>query len=308
LGKAVDEEIAEAKRLVLDLMKRAAAGAQADQHRDPWFREYELGLHPSIGLLSFTRDPVNELQDWLTNEVDDTLVARHDLMVGTTEDWQGNERDIMLLLLGHDGDASSRVWNGYNNANRFNVATSRARRFTYLLYGGLHPNMKLVRRLLSHHGQLPPDEETASAPPPPESDWTFDWDACESEFERRVAEWLENDYLAADHRRKARIQLYNQITACDQFRLDFVLFNPNTQEAVALEVDGKHHFKVNSKQQTQDHHERVEVLRRAGWRLVHTAYWNWYQYAWLCQEQDPRWQAEVARLAQELDQHLLPTT
>jgi very-short-patch-repair endonuclease len=235
--------------------------------------------------LSNHRNAIREDIEDLIPDAD--LWREFNLMIGTPEEFQGNERDIVFMLLCLDG--TSRWGSGhYQEERRFNVATSRAIKFTYVIAGGIPSNASRIKRYLRHFGRswanLAIDgEEVSAAPPIVRYDWKFSRARIESEFENRVAEELERFC-----EKNAVIKLFNQVPAgkgipvCGEKRLDFVLYNPVTQHAVAVEVDGLHHFEDRGKTYAEEHIERVAALRRAGWRIVHIPYYDWYQHGWLC--------------------------
>ncbi len=233
---------------------------------------------PSVGVLTFLTESRDKLIEQLeeVTELTDEQRNKHQLFVATTEEFQGNERDIMIIVAGL-GQNSPFGPTFYQKPNRFNVATSRAKRFTYFIYGGIPKSADLVRRYLQHFGFEP---HINSSEPPERSFalrpdlWTYKKDNLESEFEIRVSEYLESFA-------HMKYQLFNQVPSCG-YRLDFVLYNPATTKCVAIEVDGKQHFTENGKDYHEEHLERVEVLQRAGWKIVHIPYYKWYRNGWLC--------------------------
>lgn len=51
---------------------------------------------------------------------------------------------------------------------------------------------------------------------------------------------------------------------------------------------------------SEAHLERVEILRRAGWEIVHVPYYRWWRNAWLCDQNDPQFQRTISDLFSEL--------
>ncbi len=234
---------------------------------------------PSIGILAFLTDTKNELKEKIENSglFQDDELQTHNLFIATTEEFQGNERNIMIIVMGL-GRNNSYASTHFENPNRFNVATSRATHFTYFIYGGLPKNAKLPKEYLSHFGFEPHIQQT-DAPNysfalRPDL-WKFDEKRLESEFEIRVWEYL------ADFAKSNKIDLFNQVESCG-YRLDFVLYNSQTKKCIAVEVDGKQHYTANGKDYHEEHLERVEVLKRAGWQIVHIPYHKWYRNGWIC--------------------------
>ena len=207
---------------------------------------------PSIGVISFLTNQRNYIQTRIDEEFLDDEILGHDLMVGTPEDFQGNERNIIFLTLGLDGTSK---WSKahYENPNRFNVATSRAINFTYLVFGGMPPTADLLKRYLRHFGESWNSATAAEAegPAPNPTVGRFQWRYSpalrESEFEIRVDEHL-HEFIKQNGGPNV-VRIYNQVGAssqpgvcsCGQKRLDFVLFCERNGECCAVEVDGAHH-------------------------------------------------------------------
>ncbi len=133
---------------------------------------------------------------------------------------------------------------------------------------------------------------------------------CESEFEHRVADYLEE--FTEQHGGTTNIKLFNQVQAsgalgvssCGQKRLDFVLLNSANGKCVAVEVDGRDHFIEDGRSYSEAHLERVEILRRAGWEILHVPYYRWWRNGWLSDRNDPQFQESVTQLFAELRSYL----
>jgi hypothetical protein len=63
---------------------------------------------------------------------------------------------VVIISMALD-KASNRSKNHYENKNRFNVATSRAKYFTSLVYGGLPENFDLTKRYIAHFSDEKPN-------------------------------------------------------------------------------------------------------------------------------------------------------
>jgi hypothetical protein len=266
---------------------------------------------PSIGVISFLTNQRNYIQTRIDEEFQDDEIKLHDLMVGTPEDFQGNERNIIFLTLGLDGTSK---WSKahYENPNRFNVATSRAINFTYFVFGGMPPTASVLKRYLRHFGEswnsTPAGEEEVSPPSPAVGrfQWRYNPHLRESEFEIRVDEYLHQ--LIKQNGGPDLIKIYNQVGAsnepgvcsCGQKRIDFVLFCEENGECCAVEVDGCDHFCSDGRTYSDAHVERVDILKRAGWKIVHVPYYHWYRGGWLCDTDDPQFKNAVAELFAEI--------
>jgi hypothetical protein len=247
----------------------------------------------TVGVVCFTREQSEHIRIRLFDEgIGERVYA------GTPEELQGHEFDVVIISMALD-KASNRSKNHYENKNRFNVATSRAKYFTFLVYGGLPENFDLTKRYIAHFSKEKPNIALE------EDNLRFSRSNFESELERFVYERCLvplKESFKKEH--GVDIYIYNQYETCG-FRLDFVLYNKNNKKFVGLEVDGPHHFEVDGLSNYADWHiERIEKLKRAGWNIINTPYYRWYLKGWL----DPDYpfvKNELERIKKELERYLL---
>jgi hypothetical protein len=205
---------------------------------------------------------------------------------------------VVIISMALD-KASNRSKNHYENKNRFNVATSRAKYFTFLVYGGLPENFDLTKRYIAHFSEEKPnialDEDNLHF-----SRSKFESELEEFAYERCLVplkEYFKQEY-------GVEIEIYNQYKTCG-YRLDLVLYNKNNKKFVALEVDGPHHFEGDGLHSYADWHvERIEKLKRAGWNIINTPYYKWYSDGWLDQDHLTV-KRELERVRKELEHYLL---
>jgi hypothetical protein len=309
--KIVQNEVDELFRWLTKLVR-----ARYHEH-DPVLRAHGFTNErpPTLGVISFLTSQRDFIREKVGEEFSPAEIQLCNLFVGTPEDFQGNERDMIFITLGLDG--VSRWGRGhYEDRRRFNVATSRAIHYTLLIYGGIPSNARLIKSYLTHFGKTwrsRQDNESGEA----ESKATihryrWDWnrklhrDLCESEFEHRVADCLEE--FAKRFGGPQRIRIFNQVKAsrelgvssCGQKRLDFVLLNVTNGACAAVEVDGCDHFTEDGRSYSEAHLERVDVLRRAGWQIVHVPYYRWWRNGWLSDRDDPNFEKTVNEFFAEL--------
>lgn len=304
-GKYVVREVDKALELVAGIVSGSELGNGSHLRK----LGFEFPKHlPSVGIISFTTDQRDYLRARAESEIAESHHSNLDLFIGTPEEFQGNERDVMILTFGVGGN--QRFAGGhYEKPTRFNVATSRARKYTYAVIGSCPPNARLFRRYFRYFGyeaktQIPDHESMESREMETMGSrltWKFNPDLCESEFERLLLSCLQ-DYV--DLKSKHRLKIYNQVRTCGQKRLDFVLYDEDTANSVAIEVDGPDHFVEDGRTYSNEHMERVGVLRRAGWKITHVPYFNWYRNGWLYSKQDDEFQKLVERFYDELSANL----
>jgi superfamily I DNA and/or RNA helicase len=248
----------------------------------------------SIGVLSFTRDQTNSLR------IKSYEYGYEDILIGTPEEFQGHEKDVMTISLSLD-ETCTRSKTHYENKNRFNVATSRAKYFTFLVYGGIPENFHLTKEYIAHFESIEnvdrKDIDTENA--------SFDESKFDSELEEFVYNYLKDMVKEINKNYNADIRIYNQYETCG-YRLDFVLYNRKNKKFIALEVDGPYHYEMAGLQNINYadwHVERSERLKRAGWKIIHTPYYRWFINGWL-DSSNPVMKEELDRIKRELIENI----
>lgn len=268
--------------------------------------DYKLPKHIdpnnfTIGVISMIREQCTKIAELIEEKLPN-LDAVYELMIGTPEEFQGNERDIMIFSLCLDTDCK-RGQGHYQDSKRLNVATSRAKSFTYFVYSPFDRTFNEIYKYLSYiNGKVTEDDLT-----PVEADNLkpnlppLNFDIFESDFEKYVYSYLEK--FVSEKSNGHKLTLHNQIKSCGQKRLDFVIFNHNTKKSVAIEVDGSHHFTNNglADNYTIEHIERMEILTRAGWNIINTPYHKWYKDGWLSEQTDRHFKEEINRIYNEIN-------
>lgn len=93
--------------------------------------EEEAPLSPelcqTIGIISPFRDQVNYLRKVISERANDIQLSRHKVLVGTPFEFQGEERDIILLSFALDASTTAGVFRYLDREDVFNVAITRAR-------------------------------------------------------------------------------------------------------------------------------------------------------------------------------------
>ena len=252
----------------------------------------------SIGVISMIRNQVELIKE-LLGDLPQEVVNEHQIIVGTPEELQGHERDVMIFSLCVD-ENSIRSANHYQNPNRLNVATSRAKHFVFFVYSEIPSSFNRFIRYFRNFGYDPEDISIQKVTAEEVLGWKLDESKFDSEFEKLVYHYL-REYIK-ERSIIADIKIYNQVRACGQKRLDFVLYNTSNKIFVAVEVDGIHHFDSDGKTYSQDHLDRADILKRAGWKIIHTPYYKWYRGGWLRDQEEIT--QEVERIYRELDNAL----
>ncbi|MFF3830723.1 AAA domain-containing protein [Streptomyces sp. NPDC002458] len=192
------------------------------------------------------------LENLIDTRIDSAVQERHNMRVGTAEQFQGDERDVILLSLVVDAD-NTRALTGQGDGRRFNVAASRARDQMWL-FTSVTPDQlrsKDLRHSLLTYMQAPPELQGTS----PGLSTVSPDDRCEpfdSLFEQRVFRRIkENGY-----------HVVPQWKASGK-RIDLVVVGESGR--LAVECDGSPYH--SSPDQIRDDYERERELRRAGWQF-----------------------------------------
>ena len=243
----------------------------------------------TIGIVSIISKGVLRIREALEEE---NLFNEEEIKIGTPEDLQGHEFDVVIFPLFLDESVKNVVH--YENKRRFNVATSRAKYLTILIRNKKLPKaIKYIARYMNHFGVEIEYPEVDIYP------CSFDPDKCESKLEIYVYRYLE-EYVKKRRSKGIELVICNQYNF-GPYRLDFVIFNRLNGKYVAIEVDGKHHF--DGSDYAEWHKERIALLKRAGWEIINTPYYKWFYHGWL-EEDSSVLKKEVEKIYNMCDTYL----
>lgn len=223
---------------VVDLVEQLCA--------DPAYDGMSFGV---ISLLGSSQSKL--IWDRLYDRLGPSVLAERDIRCGEPANFQGDERDVMVLstvVATDPNNPTARIAAATRTADqrRINVAASRARNQMWVVHS-IDPDRFSpgdLRGELIRHCQNPGLLEGAVA----------DLEArCESDFERQVVRRI----LAAGYR---RIRVQHPV---GRYRLDLVIEGPESRLAVECDGDRWHGEDVWHQDRA-----RQEVLERAGWTFV----------------------------------------
>jgi hypothetical protein len=69
-------------------------------------------------------------------------------------------------------------------------------------------------------------------------------------------------------------------------------------------VDGHEHFTTGGRSYSESHLDRIEVLKRAGWKIVRVPYYHWWRHGWLCDSNNQQFQLYIKSLYRDLRENL----
>ncbi len=107
----------------------------------------------TIGIISPFRSQVNYLKRLIRKVIDTKEIRRHSILVGTPFEFQGEERDVILISFVVDDKVHPSTYLYLNRPDVFNVTITRARTFQYIYASvdrtNLNPKL-LLRQYLDH--------------------------------------------------------------------------------------------------------------------------------------------------------------
>jgi very-short-patch-repair endonuclease/RecA/RadA recombinase len=183
-------------------------------------KETEEFVNKSIGIVT----PFSSQRDMIIETLENHKIFSKDVLVGTVDTFQGNERDIMVFspVISKNMTAGTANWS--DNKNRINVALTRARNLMIVI-----GDFDQCRRMDSILGKLIEYVEIISS--------LRETSMAELElFSLMIMEGndlkISRNNLPKIHQRIGRIEV------------DFVLHNPEKGVHLVVEVDGKQHYYV----------------------------------------------------------------
>ncbi len=212
--------------------------------------EYKNKTFGVITMLSGEQDKLVEKK--LLERFDMGTVEKHRILCGTAANFQGDERDVIILSLvdssGREGPLTLHAEGKDNERKkRYNVAVSRAKDQLWVVHS-LDPEHDLksndLRRRLIEYVRNPLTAEAAEK----ESA-----ELADSPFEKEVA--------AALRLKGYRIQQQYHVGS---YRIDIALIQDETR--IAIECDGERWD--SSDEQILGDMERQAILERMGWRFI----------------------------------------
>jgi hypothetical protein len=254
-------------RKVVDLLGSILKRDETEDLCELW-KVDELSEIPTIGVVSFISDQIVALEEACLQSFSIEDIRKIDLMIGTPEKFQGNERDVIIFTPSVDESCSMSV--GFmEKATRFNVATSRAKFFTFFVHGKLPKNMERMQRMIKSMDS--PISETASQVRLPRG-WQSDPSTIRSQIEKELYEDLINYRF---ERSSAALHVFNKVKTCGLVA-DFVLYSERDDRAFIIEIDGKNSV-VLLNEDNDRQTERYLTFRRAGWDVYYYDYLKRYK-------------------------------
>ena len=88
-----------------ELLRWLTAGSRRHYEHDPGLRAHGFTNErpPTLGVISFLRSQRDAIRERVVEEFSPAEMQLCNLLVGTPEDFQGNERDIIFITLALDG-------------------------------------------------------------------------------------------------------------------------------------------------------------------------------------------------------------
>ncbi len=106
----------------------------------------------SIGILSPFRNQVEFIKKLVLKELNDEILEKHNILIGTAYEFQGEERDIMMISFSLDNNSHAMAFHHLNKPDVFNVSITRARSEQVIFCSFNHVNLptgNLVKKYIS---------------------------------------------------------------------------------------------------------------------------------------------------------------
>jgi len=243
-------------------------GRQATADLEELWEIQEINGIPSVGVVSFISDQITALEEGCLKTFSMEDLRKIDLMIGTPEKFQGNERDVIIFTPSVDGTCSRSV--GFmEEPSRFNVATSRAKLFTFFVHGKIPNNMERMQRLIKTMES--PKTQAGNKVKLPRG-WSADPVGIRSQIEKELYEDLQ---IYRSARNAAGLHVFNKVKTCGLVA-DFVVYSERDDRAMLIEIDGKNSI-VLPNEDNDRQTERLLTFRRAGWDVYYYDYLKRYK-------------------------------
>jgi hypothetical protein len=262
-NKSNPDEVSKVIALICGIL-----GRQATADLEELWEIQEINGIPSVGVVSFISDQITALEEGCLKTFSIEDLRKIDLMIGTPEKFQGNERDVIIFTPSVDGTCSRSV--GFmEEPSRFNVATSRAKLFTFFVHGKIPNNMERMQRLIKTMESPKTQSENQVKLP---RGWSADPVGIRSQIEKELYEDLQ---IYRSARNAAGLHVFNKVKTCGLVA-DFVVYSERDDRAMLIEIDGKNSV-VLPNEDNDRQTERLLTFRRAGWDVYYYDYLKRYK-------------------------------
>ncbi len=79
--------------------------------------------------------------------------------------------------------------------------------------------------------------------------------------------------------------------------------NEKNKKSICIEVDGHFHFIDKTRNYSEEHKERIELLTNCGWKIFNTPYFYWYVKG-IFNQNNPKALDEVMRIKEFINKNL----
>lgn len=254
----------------------------------------------TLGIITVIRNQaefiLENISEYFNPEEQSILKDRFDLLVGTPEEFQGNERDLMILSLGID-ESCTHSSAHYQNNRRFNVMTGRAKYFNLLISGKLPPNFHLWKEYIKsfeiNTDIISVKKEKLNIPETILFDFLVGW------INKNSAQGSANTFKL--HENFSILNLGK--SGRGMFAIEKIS-SPSQWVAIEFECD----FYPNP-YESQDHFllrndQREQILQRARWQIIKTPLAKWFNNGYYIkgnESSDSELAAEKRNLENELN-------
>jgi very-short-patch-repair endonuclease len=241
------------------------------------FEKGALKQLPTMGIITLDSSNIKHQNLLIRKIAGSELVKKYEdrlaLLLGTSREFQGDERDVMILTITASHSQTEkgeirppRAVTGEEFMRIYNVAASRAKEKSILLHSIHSEAIPLInpdcyrKKLLDYYitAQIKPTAISNTL-----THLIRQTDATSGNLEKEVCEWLYNNGFAEN--------IFPQFKV-GHYKIDFGIIRNNKK--LAIECDGVH--SGNGTDKIKDDINRQLILERAGWRFFRVQSTEWF--------------------------------
>jgi very-short-patch-repair endonuclease len=250
------------------------------QQIEEYIIAFEQGLLkylPSVGVITLDSSNIKHQNQLIKQFAASELIKKYEdklaLLLGTSREFQGDERDIMLLTITASHSQTEkgevrppRAVTGEEFMRIYNVAASRAKEKS-ILFHSIHPDAIAIMNPDCYRKKLLDYYLTAQIKPPVVNkslqELLRKTDATSGNLEKEVCEYLYNKGWGE--------YIYPQFSV-GNYKIDFGIIHNGKK--LAVECDGIHY--ASGMDKIKEDIQRQLILERAGWQFFRVQSTEWF--------------------------------
>ncbi|MEI8377413.1 MAG: AAA domain-containing protein [bacterium] len=226
-------------------------------------QEKDLKKPSSIGIISPFRGQVDQIKKAVSQILDDRVVERHQIEIGTAHTFQGDEKDIIMLSFTLAENSHFQSLTFLQKPNLFNVAITRAKKKTIVFVSKDPKDLSqgLLRRYLDYIKEQLKKEQRQTVI------GTQD-----------IEENIYNNIFEKEVAKACKKEGYNVMTGFDTagYKIDIVISEGDKK--LGIECDGLE----DEGQRPTNQIKKQFILERCGWKILRVSAREWHYSQKVC--------------------------